>query len=148
MDAKKKLEKAIHLAQRSHFEPAYGPPQLINEYGYAPRFKYPASIHSNPRASIFEAMGVKVGRGEVITKSAKGVVEVDGINFTLREHAPHKSGRKSSKHRLFAECPMCSKQIPLGRMSQHASVHEGESLFRPLPSGGTLTLKRPVPRSR
>lgn len=145
MDAKQKLERAIHLSQSYYREPAYGPPQLIEQHGYAPRFEYPQSFLSNPRASIFEAMGVKVGRGKVIPKSAKGVVEVDGINFTLREHDPHKSGHKSSKHRLFAECPMCSKQIPLGRMRQHASVHEVESLFRP---GGTLTLKRPVPRSR
>lgn len=145
MNVKQKLERAIHLAQRSHYEPAYGPPQLIERHGYSPQFKYPKSHSSNPRASIFKAMGVKVGRGNTIPKSAKGVAEVDGITFTLHEHVPLMGGWKSSKHRLFAACPMCSKQIPLGRISQHARVHEVESLFHP---GGTLTLKRPVTRSR
>jgi len=72
---------------------------------------------------VYDAMGVKVGRGRKIPKSAKGVAEVEGVRFVLHEHVGHGSGRKSSKHRLYASCPVCGKDIPAGRMHQHATVH-------------------------
>ena len=31
--------------------------------------------------------------------------------------------RKSSQHRIFVQCPTCSKWIPAGRFHQHYKVH-------------------------
>ena len=83
----------------------------------------PAHYHENARKRVYDALGVNV-KGNKIPKQAKGVAEVEGVNFVLHEHTGHKSGRKSSMHRLFAICPVCGKDIPAGRMHQHAVVHD------------------------
>ena len=110
----------MHPGDYSH--PKYEPIDPYTEVAYSSGS--PAFYVEDNLKRIYDAMGLKVGRGRKIPKSAKGVAEVEGVRFVLHEHTGHKSGRKSSKHRLYASCPVCAKDVPAGRMRQHATVHE------------------------
>lgn len=106
-----------------HNEPFPPPETQIDPYTTALHQAGRPNIYvEDNRKRIFDALGVNE-KGNKIPKSAKGVAEVEGVRFVLHEHVGHKSGRKSSKHRLYASCPVCGKDIPAGRMSQHAVVH-------------------------
>jgi len=136
----KRLRRAVELGRDRNYQRAEGPradkahyfrwnPHTNDFYPYTQIDPYteaifmqgqPAEYYENARKRVYDALGVK---GSKFPKQAKGVAEVEGVTFVLHEHTGHKSGRKSSKHRLSAICPVCGKDIPLGRMRQHAVVH-------------------------
>ena len=134
----KRLRRAVELSQAArNYQRAEGPtadkaPSWLGTLAQIDPYTEavftpgrPAYYWENNRKRVYDALGVNVNvKGRKIPKQAKGVAEVEGVTFVLHEHTGHKSGRKSSMHRLFATCPVCGKDIPAGRMHQHAVVHD------------------------
>lgn len=128
--SREKFERALYLSKESAYRRKHGP--VRNEPGTA--WKHPGYYVDSPRHQVFEAMGVRY-KSRTIPKNAEGVAIVDGITFKLKKHTAkgvverkwtrRGSGLiKVSTHRLFAECPLCGKEVPVGRMQQHAVVHD------------------------
>lgn len=46
------------------------------------------------------------------------------LRVVCLKHAPRLDGRKSSKHRLFVECPDCKTLVPAGRLHQHRGTRK------------------------
>ena len=123
-----KLKKALRLAREREYIRREGPAELVEPGTYGPGIRWyggqgyrdPGMEISEPRKQVLAAMGVPY-RSTKIPKEAHGVAVVEGVTFKLHRHIP--KGRKVSKHRLFAECPVCGKDVPVGRLHQHAVVH-------------------------
>jgi len=60
--------------------------------------------------------GSRFGMEEEWTKS------VGGITFRLRSSV-RKFGEKPFFHRLLVNCPCCGREVPVGRLHQHAIQH-------------------------
>ena len=135
----KRMRRAVELGREQVYTRAEGPitaPSQRNAFdkGFYEQIDPYTKVHHHTgwpgfyieegRKRVYDALGVNV-KGRKIPKSAHGSVEVEGVKFVLHEHIPAKSGNKYSEraHRLYAICPMCGKDIPAGRMHQHAVVH-------------------------
>ena len=88
---------------------------------------------------VYEALGMTEGQisGRVIPDMAKTVM-VDGIEWTVKARKPPRSStglfRKTGMQgiRLGCACPICGKNIPAGRLEQHAKSHpEMRKLIHP-----------------
>lgn len=79
---------------------------------------------------VYEALGMTEGQisGRSIPDMAKTVV-VDGVEWTVKARKPPRSStgpfRKTGMQgiRLGCTCPVCGKNIPAGRLEQHARSH-------------------------
>lgn len=117
------LRRAIKYSQTSSYERWPDAPEPPRQY-WGPEYEAyqrHGRQHSIPtREMLAASMGVPY-KGTRFPKEAEGTANIGGVVFKLHKHVPR--GRKTSKHRLYAQCPVCGKDVPVGRMHQHATVH-------------------------
>lgn len=72
-------------------------------------------------SEIFRLLGLKGSKLPVHGMSGRFI---QGILVWVEPFQPRADGRKSSKHRVMAQCPMCAKNMSVGRLHQHAKIHK------------------------
>jgi hypothetical protein len=118
------LQRAIKYSQTYSYERWPDAPEPPREY-WSPEYeaykKHGRQHHIPTREMLATSMGVPHYKGHTFPKTAEGTANIGGVVFKLYKHVPR--GHKTSKHRLYAVCPVCGKDVPVGRMHQHATVH-------------------------
>jgi hypothetical protein len=86
--------------------------QLRDEYGYPlhhAQLKKEMGLRPEHKYGVDESFEKTVGNTRVILLTTAAAVE--------------RAGHDNRPHRLFAECNVCHKLIPAGRMGQHYKAH-------------------------
>lgn len=70
---------------------------------------------------VVAALGFKHNRIPADVERAPTLM-ADGLHYSVRKG--QQGGRRSAgKHRVYVNCPYCTKQVPAGRLHQHCKVH-------------------------
>jgi hypothetical protein len=75
----------------------------------------------NGRMQIETMGGVKGPIKSRYGKDESWTCGVDGVTFRLFPHGLAPNARHF--HRLYVRCPVCGKEVPAGRLHQHAVTH-------------------------
>lgn len=75
---------------------------------------------------LMEALGLKAGGH--LPDQGMPPVQIEGVTVYVLPKSASTGGRKSSKHRVMAVCPVCNRHMSAGRLaSQHyRKMHKGE----------------------
>lgn len=99
------------------------------------RNEWPA--HSS---AVLPMLGLKPGRH--LPPEGMPPREIQGITVWVK---PQEANRKSSLHRVYAKCPACGKEMSVGRLPQHASVHKPAApQYMAYNHNGTKLINAPV----